>query len=141
MSGSGKVTLDWGDGRYTFGLQIGDLAELWENPLIKAGPVALFRRIQTGAWGPWDVPEVLRLGLMSGSKLSFAKASKLVERHYHQDNKILGTEIALKILEAYLLWPADDPVGKTQAAGEMNGQPAPPMNESPSPPSMPPASN
>lgn len=141
MAGSGKVTLAWADGRYTFGLQIGDLVELWENPLIKAGPVALYHRIKKDEGGPLDVPEVIRLALIRGSKVPPLKAMNLMDRYYYEANKIDGKEIALRILAAYLLWPEDDPVGKRKAAGEVNGHPAPPLNSSPSQPSTPPVSN
>lgn len=141
MAGSGKITLDWADGRYTFGLQIGDLVELWENPVIKAGPVALYHRIKKDECGPLDVAEVIRLALIRGSKVAPVQAMKLMDRYYYEANKIDGKEIALRILAAYLLWPEDDPVGKAQAAGEINGQPTSPMNGSHSQPSTRPASN
>jgi len=139
MSGSGKVTLDWADGRYTVGLQIGDLVELWENPIIKAGPIALYYRIKDDTCGPLDVPEVIRLALIRGSKMDPIKAMKMVDRYYYEANKFSGKTIALKIVGAYLLWPEDDPVGKAQAAVEVKGHPAPP--KSPSQPSTPPVSN
>jgi len=141
MSGSGSVTFDWGDGRYTFPLDIGDLRELQDNPNVGVGPEALFNRIASSSWRADDIPEVIRLGLIRGSSMAPVKAVKLVRRYYHEANKHDGKEAALRILHAYLMWPEDDPVGKTQAAQEMNGQPASPMNESHSPTSTPPASN
>lgn len=135
MSGSGSVTFDWGDGRYTFRLDIGDLRELQDNPNVGVGPEALFKRIASSNWKADDIPEVLRLALMRGSnnQISALKATKLVRRYHHEADKTVGKEAALRILHAYLLWPEDDPVGKPQAAQEMNGQPASPVNESPSP--------
>jgi len=141
MSGSGAVTFDWGDGRYTFRLDIGDLRELQDNPNVGVGPEALFRRIVSNNWKADDIPEVIRLGLIRGSSVQPARATKLVRRYYHEAGKAEGREAALRILHAYLMWPEDDPVGKTQAAQEMNGQPAPPPNESDFPPSTQPASN
>lgn len=140
MSGSGSITFEWGDGSYTFRLDIGDLRELQENPNVGLGPIALFRRIERDEWRVDDIPEVIRLALIRGSKMPPVKALKLVQRYYHEANKIDGKEVALRILGAYLLWPENDPVGKTQAEA-MNGQAASPMTSSPSPPSTPPAGN
>ena len=139
MSGSGSVTMDWGDGRYTFRLDIGDLRELQENQHVGVGPVALFNRIVNDTGKVDDIPEVIRLGLIRGSKIAPVKALKLVQRYYHEANKVDGKEVAIRTLHAYLMWPEDDPVGKPQAAQEMNGIPASPANESASPNSTRPA--
>jgi tail tube GTA-gp10-like protein len=133
MSASGSVTFDWGDGRYTFRLDIGDLRELQENPNVGVGPIALFRRISVDQWKADDIPEVIRLALIRGSNIAPVKAMKLVQRYYHEANKIDGKEAALRVLHAYLLWPEDDPVGKTEAAKD--AKTAQKATNSPSPPS------
>lgn len=133
-----SVTFDWADGTYTFCLPNAQIGELQDKTGV--GPMRLFRRLQSGDWLDRDMAETIRLGLIGGG-MAPVKALGLVRRYVDERPKVESIEPAVRILGSYLIGVPDDPVGKTQAAGGMNGHPSPPTAESPSPASTRSASN
>jgi hypothetical protein len=113
MSRSGKIELDWADGRHVFRLAIGQLEELQEK--AGAGPLEVMRRLISGTWRVADVREPIRLGLI-GAGMTPAEAVKLVNRYAGDGALLQAVEPAMAILGAALQAPKDEPVGKAAAA-------------------------
>lgn len=88
MSRDGSVTLEWGDGRHTFRLALGQLRELQETinksrsrigaSLI--GPVTLYKMVAGGDAWPDEINAIIRLGLIGGG-MTPVDAFRLVEEY------------------------------------------------------------
>jgi hypothetical protein len=75
VSRDASVTLQWGDGDYTFALRWGELAKLQEA--ADAGPFVILDRLNDGRCRLEDISEVIRWGLVGGGKTP-VEATKLV---------------------------------------------------------------
>ena len=75
-----EVETEFGDGRYTFRLGLGELEELQEK--CDAGPGFILGRLMSPRmeWKLEDVRHTIRLGLIGGGMKS-TEAFKLVERY------------------------------------------------------------
>lgn len=86
MSRDASLTLEWGDGRHTFRLALGQLRELQENVnksrarlgASLLGPVTLYKLLASGDAWPDEINEIVRLGLIGGGKTPI-EAFRLVE--------------------------------------------------------------
>src|SRR5690606_9604536 len=78
MSRSAKVTAPFGDGVYTFQLDIAGLEELDEK--CDAGPEEMFYRVIDGRWRVRDIREPIRIGLVRGG-MDPMRALALVSRY------------------------------------------------------------
>lgn len=136
MSRHGETTFAWADGEYTFRLGLGELRRLQEK--TGAGPYELLRRLATGVWRVDDMRETIRLGLQGGhsvltehNAIDDLRINRLIE-HYVDNRPLLsGIAAAVRVLEAALLEPEDDPVPKSPAAE--GTPPSSPRESSPSP--------
>ena len=87
-SEDGSVSLQFGDGEYTFRIAFGQWRELQESinkPRLEIGelpigPMALLRCLLEGNAWPHDVREVIRLGLIGGG-MKTDRALVLIKRH------------------------------------------------------------
>ena len=75
MSRDASVTLQFGDGDYTFALKWGELSKLQES--VDAGPFVILDRLNDGRCRLEDISEVIRWGLVGGGKTP-VEATKLV---------------------------------------------------------------
>ncbi len=121
MSRSADVTLDWGDGTYTFRLGLGQWRELQEK--LGVGPPVLLRRLLEGAWLVDDAPQILRLGLIGGG-LAPVEALRLVRTYAEERPPAENTQPALAVLIAALHGAPDEPVGKEPPPAPAPGQAA-----------------
>ena len=115
----GSITLQFGDGDYTFRIAFGQWRELQENinrPRLDAGlpiigPADLIRELfSMNAW-PADIREVIRIGLIGGGMKS-DRALVMVKRYLENKPHFAASLLAGKIVKAAMFGPEDDPVGK-----------------------------
>lgn len=125
-----SVTIPFGDGEHTFRLAIGELRELQDK--VGIGPAALLDRLAQKRWLADDARETIRLGLI-GAGLDPLQAMKLVRRYVDERPWGESVPIAVRILVAAIIGPAEDPAGKHPA--EEAATQAEPIAASPSPPS------
>lgn len=123
--GSGRITLDWGDGEHIFRLAMKQLSELQDK--TDAGPEMLYRRIADGQWKVADLRETIRLGLIGGG-MDEVEAIKLVRRYFDDSGLIKHKATAAAIILAALMGPPDD----TPSAGKETRRRAKAAGESPS---------
>lgn len=126
MSGSGKVTAAFGDGKHEFFLDLDLLEELQEK--TGCGPEHLYLRMSTPGfdrgWRAADVTETLRLGLIGGG-MEPLDALVLIERYAGHGQLLAAKGIAMVVLTAAIVGPAgDEPKGAP--AGESEGASASP---------------
>lgn len=126
-----SVTFDWADDTYTFKLGLKQLRELQEA--CDAGPEVIRDRIAEAKPNALDLHEVMRLGLIGGG-MPAANALKLVRKYVDEVPRAENYLPAFTILNASIVGPPDDPVGKSQA-GETAANP--PASETESGPSQP----
>jgi hypothetical protein len=129
MSRHGEITLGWGDGRYTFRLGYGELLLLQEA--CDAGPAFIANRLASGHWRTQDVRETIRLGLM-GAGMSQADALTKITRFVDNVAWAQNCLIAYAILQAAIIGPQDEAVGKAQGARKRKASGSP-KAKSPSP--------
>jgi len=125
MAGVTSVDLDFGDGKYTFHLDIPRLKELQEK--TGSGPPEVLSRLAEGRARIDDVRESIRLGLIGGGAAPLA-AKALVERYVDERPLIEGIAYATLILGAAIIGnkpPEADP-GNQSAAGSTPPPAAPP---------------
>jgi hypothetical protein len=117
MSRSAKVLAPFGDGKYTFQLDIAGLEELDE--LCDVGPEEQYTRIIEGRWRVKDIREPIRIGLVRGGTDPM-RALALVSR-YAAAGYLGGLKpLAMNILGAAILGsPEED---KDVPPGEMKGE-------------------
>lgn len=115
------IDLDWGDGSYRFALPLAQLEEL--QTLCDAGPFAIFARLMDRSWRTYDVHQTIRLGLIGGG-VEPVKALRLVKSYVHDRPWLESVPIAQAIIAVTVNGKADEPVGKSQAAGEESDPPA-----------------
>lgn len=89
----GSYRAPFGDGIYTFRLDIGGLRELQEK--TDAGPAYLLHRIAAGQWRVDDLRETIRIGLVRGG-VEPVKALILLERYF--DAGPIGQHVGLASL-------------------------------------------
>lgn len=103
----GEITLIWADGTYTFRLALGQWRELQEK--TNCGPLELFERLLTKRWRLDDLREIVRLGLLGGSKdVRPEQALNLVQRYVEERPFTESVSLALKILAASVFSPEED---------------------------------
>ena len=123
-----SVTLPFGDGEHKFCLAIGELRELQDK--VGIGPAALLDRLAQKKWLADDARETIRLGLI-GAGLDPLQALKLVKRYVDERPFGESIPIAVRILIAAIIGPAEDPAGKlpaeeaTTETGPKPGSPSP----------------
>lgn len=131
MSRSAKVLAPFGDGKYTFQLDIAGLEELDE--LCDAGPEEQYHRINEGRWRVKDIREPIRIGLVRGGTDPM-RALALVSRYAAAGYLGELKPLAMNILGAAILGsPEEDkdtPPGETK--GEASG-PSPEENSASQP--------
>lgn len=117
MDGSGKITLEWGDGENAFRLDLKRLRDLQDKTGV--GPEALYRRVATGDWRIEDLRETIRLGLVGGG-MDEVKAAKLMRSYFDDGPYLKHKPMAIAILLAAMMGPPDDPIpaGKTERERE-----------------------
>jgi hypothetical protein len=136
----GSVSLDFGDGEYSFRIAFGQWRELQESinkPRLEIGepaigPMGLLRALLDGNAWPHDVREVIRLGLIGGG-MKADRALVLVKRHIEARAYFQSMPTARTVLQAAMFGPPDDQVGKEPApAAETatNGSNSPPSTGS-----------
>ena len=117
MSRSAKVTAPFGDGVYTFQLDIAGLEELDEK--CDAGPEEQYHRINEGRWRVRDIREPIRIGLVRGGTDPM-RALALVARYAAEGYLADLKPLAMNILGAAILGsPEED---KDIPPGEMKGE-------------------
>jgi Phage tail tube protein, GTA-gp10 len=115
----GSVTLQFGDGEYTFRIAFGQWRELQESvnkPRLEIGeptigPMGLLRALLDGNAWPHDLREVLRLGLI-GAGMKADRALVLVKRHVEGAPYFQVMPAARTVLQYAMFGPPDDQVGK-----------------------------
>jgi Phage tail tube protein, GTA-gp10 len=115
----GTVTLTFGDDEYPFRIAFGQWRELQESvnkPRLEigeppAGPMTLLRALGEGNAWPFDVREVIRLGLIGGGMKS-DRALVLVKRYVESRPHYESMLTARVVLHCAMFGPPDDPVGK-----------------------------
>jgi Phage tail tube protein, GTA-gp10 len=118
----GSVSLAFGDGEYCFRIALGQWRELQEavnkprleigEPVI--GPMALFTAIMSGNAWPYDMREVIRLGLIGGGAKP-DRALVMVKQYVEARPPFQSLPIARTILQYAMFGPPDDPAGKAPA--------------------------
>lgn len=108
-----SISLDFGDGTYTFRLGWGELSKLQEA--CDAGPYVILQRIASGAWQINDIREVIRYGLIGGG-LEPQKALKLVKEYVESRPPLESIPFAHGILSAGLMGAPEEEVGNAEAA-------------------------
>lgn len=124
MSRSARFTGVFGDGKYDFQLNIGELEEHDEK--CQAGPEEVYHRVSEGKWRVPDIRETLRLGL-KGAGMDSTKALILVERYAGPGQFGHLKPLVLSILAAVIVGsPEEDaPPGETTGASADAPTPAP----------------
>lgn len=117
MSIHGTITFEWGGEEHTFRLGLKEVRELQDNPRVGIGPLALYRRIESGDWRVDDCREVIRVGLIGGGMKPDLALTK-VKRYVDDFAAVDSVPPALTILGAFLVGDPFEPVGKTTAAGD-----------------------
>lgn len=100
MSRSARITAPFGDGVYTFRLDIAGLEELDEK--CDAGPEELYQRISEGRWRVRDIRETLRIGLVRGGTEP-VMALALVNRYAAEGYLLDLKSLALNVLGASIV--------------------------------------
>jgi hypothetical protein len=132
----GSITLQFGDGEYTFRIAFGQWRELQESvnkPRLEIGeppigPMGLLRCLLDGNAWPHDLREVLRLGLIGGG-MKTDRALVLVKRYVEGRPYFQVMPAARSVLQYAMFGPPDDQVGKeptppapdTTASGDQSG--------------------
>lgn len=111
MASITSIELPWGDGTYTFHLDIPRLKELQDR--TNAGPPEVLARLADGKARIEDIQETIRLGLIGGGQTPEA-ARVLVTRYVDERPLVEGIAIAVLVLGAALLGnkPVEPPAGK-----------------------------
>lgn len=120
MSRSGRIELNWGDGKgdgkdgkHVFRLTISKLEELQD--LCNAGPQRIFERLAGSDWFAQDIRDTIRLGLLGGGMAS-DRVNKLIER-YVSDGMLLENKVAARqVLMAAMHCEEEDPRPKANGA-------------------------
>jgi hypothetical protein len=118
----GSVTLQFGDGEYSFRLAYGQFRELQEivnrwrisAGIPAVGALDLAQALQRGGAWPEDAREVIRLGLIGGG-MKADRALVMVKRHVENKPFFPSMLLAQAILMTALVGPPADPVGKEPA--------------------------
>jgi len=107
------VTMDWGDGTYTFRLTVTGAIELEEK--CDAPFMVVHQRLAANAYKVSDVRETVRLGLIGGG-MEPAKALGLV-RKYVDDRPITENWLVARAVLGGLLFGFEaEPLGNQEAA-------------------------
>lgn len=115
-----KVTLDWGDGTYSFRLTVNGLLELEEK--CSAPFTEIYGRLTAGRYSISDLRETIRLGLIGGG-LEPAKALPLIRRYVDERPKAESQKVAQVVLGATLFGFQVAPLGNQEAAPEAEENP------------------
>ena len=121
----GSVTLQFGDGEYSFRLAYGQFRELQDTVnrwritagIPPVGALDLAQALQRGGAWPEDAREVIRLGLIGGG-MKPDRALVLVKRHVENKPFFPSMLLAQAILMTALVGPPSDPVGKEPSVPE-----------------------
>jgi hypothetical protein len=121
----GSVSLQFGDGEYTFRIAFGQWRELLESVnkprieigLTPIGPMGLLKAMLEGDAWPHDVREVIRLGLIGGG-MKTDRALVLIKRYVEGRPYFQNINEARVILQTAMLGPPEDQVGKEPAPVE-----------------------
>lgn len=126
MSGTGRVTINWGGDEREFRLAIGQLRRLQEKTGV--GPMAMATRLAGGTFMVDDVRETIRLGLIGGGMKPF-DADALVKEYVDERPLLENVITAREIVMAALVGDMNDEVGKgiagEAATGAANASPSP----------------
>lgn len=112
-SRSARAKLFFADREHEFGLQIAEAEELQE--LTGFGPQALWKRAASGDWGPKELVETIRLGLVGGG-MDKEKAWRLVERHVRPGYFAYCAILAETILKLAIWGVEEEPLGEPTPA-------------------------
>lgn len=115
MSRNGAVAFEWADGHYSFRLGLGDIRELQEK--CDAGPAFIMGRLIDGSWRVDDIYQTIRLGLIGGG-LTPVKALAVCQKYVAGRPLLENILAAQLILQSALAGVEDEPLGKTQVAGD-----------------------
>ncbi len=136
MSAVTSIELDWGDGRYTFHLDIPRIEELQNKTGI--GPSEILQRLTEGRAKIADIRETIRLGLIGG-KTSPKDAMRLVQLYVDQQPLVESIAYATLILGAAVIGnkpesddKEEDPQPGNGEAAETSGSTSPPSSPAPS---------
>jgi hypothetical protein len=117
MSRSARITAPFGDGTYTFRLDIGGLEELQEK--TDAGPEQIYADIASGQWKVAHLRETIRIGLIRGG-MEPVRALAMVARYAAEGYLADIKPLALNIIAAALVGAPDEdkPAGEPEAGAK-----------------------
>lgn len=117
MSRSARITAPFGDGTYTFRLDIGGLEELQEK--VDAGPEQIYADIASGQWRVAHLRETIRIGLIRGG-MEPVRALAMVARYAAEGYLADLKPLALNIIAAALVGAPDEdkPLGEPEAGAK-----------------------
>lgn len=122
MSRSARITAPFGDGTYTFRLDIGGLEELQEK--VGAGPEQIYADIASGQWRVAHLRETIRIGLVRGG-MDPMRALAIVSRYAAEGYLADLKPLALNIIAAALVGaPEEDKPSGEPEAGAKGPSPA-----------------
>lgn len=133
MDGSGRITINWGDGEHVFRLPYKQLRELQDK--TGCGPEELAERIRWGRWKVDDIRETIRLGLIGGGADPM-QALTLTTRYVDNRPWLENKEPAYLILLAILAQPEGDKVGKAEEGASQEATAKSPSQDSSEQPSQ-----
>ena len=117
MSRSARITAPFGDGTYTFRLDIAGLEELQEK--TDAGPEQIYADIASGQWKVAHLRETIRIGLIRGG-MEPVRALAMVARYAAEGYLADLKPLALNIIAAALVGAPDEdkPAGEPEAGAK-----------------------
>lgn len=112
-----RVDLEWADGTYPFCLPLAQLEEL--QTLCDAGPMVIAQRLEQGLWTSKEVYHTLRLGLIGGG-MAPTEALRKTKLYVLAEDRPWAENVpfAHAVISAVIFGKADEPVGKSRAAGK-----------------------